>query len=91
MKKSTEELQEMANHPSVQAMGRITMTVDIAFDREYPSKKYIENLVKEWFDDKQYPMYIRISGHAARENLTVGNSVDIQDIDLIFNENLPDK
>ena len=90
MKKTKEELQEMANHPSIQAMGRITLTIDIGFDRGYPSRENIKEVFNEWFDDKQYPMHVTMIGHAARENLIVANSVDIQDVEFFFNKDLPE-
>ena len=90
MKKSKEELQEMANHPSIQAMARITMTLDVAFDRGFPSQEKIKRTFEEWFNDKQYPMHVTMTGHAARENTIVSNSVGIQDAEFFFNKDLPE-
>ena len=91
MKKSKEELQEFANHASVQGIGRVTLTLDVTFDRGYPSKEEILRTFKEWFDDERYPIHVRMTGHAARENTVIANSVDIQDVEWVFNKDLPEK
>jgi len=73
------KLQDLANVDGIKVTGRITLTYDILAEYDLDEKR-----LKDWFDN--YPITIRVYGHAARENLAIGNSGKLVNMELFFNE-----